>query len=141
MKTQNEKAPQYKCSWCGTMNHIVNQCRCDPNNLPTKVSTKLAPLSDIVATFKNLLAIASGALETPDEKKLRTSSDYDIVEYATELLPQVERIADDSEYIAQLETAIRDMLHDGFNACVFLPDSAIRARKIIETRHILSNNT
>lgn len=25
------------CPICGSRNHIVNQCRCDPNNLPTKV--------------------------------------------------------------------------------------------------------
>lgn len=27
----------YKCHRCGADNQIVNQCRCDPNNLPTKV--------------------------------------------------------------------------------------------------------
>ena len=27
----------YKCGTCGKENGIVNQCRCDPNNLPTKL--------------------------------------------------------------------------------------------------------
>ncbi|RLI52784.1 MAG: hypothetical protein DRO87_12650 [Candidatus Thorarchaeota archaeon] len=26
----------YKCSTCGAENKIVNQCCCDPNNLPTR---------------------------------------------------------------------------------------------------------
>lgn len=25
------------CPACGAANHIVNQCRCDPRNLPTRV--------------------------------------------------------------------------------------------------------
>jgi len=28
---------QYKCPTCGKQNHFVNQCGCDPNNLPTRV--------------------------------------------------------------------------------------------------------
>lgn len=27
-----------KCPTCGKDNRIVNECRCDPNNLPTRVS-------------------------------------------------------------------------------------------------------
>jgi hypothetical protein len=27
----------HKCAWCGQRNEIVNQCHCDPNNLPTRV--------------------------------------------------------------------------------------------------------
>ena len=33
-----DPAPAYlRCSRCGQQNHIVNECGCDPNNLPTKV--------------------------------------------------------------------------------------------------------
>jgi len=28
--------PGHKCPRCGRLNHIVNQCGCDPANLPTK---------------------------------------------------------------------------------------------------------
>jgi hypothetical protein len=28
--------PRHKCPRCGRLNHIVNQCGCDPANLPTK---------------------------------------------------------------------------------------------------------
>jgi len=30
-----------KCPTCGRMNRIVNECRCDPNNLPTTVPARL----------------------------------------------------------------------------------------------------
>lgn len=30
--------PYYKCSTCGAMNQIINECGCDPNNLPTRPS-------------------------------------------------------------------------------------------------------
>jgi hypothetical protein len=41
-----------KCSTCGKDNSIVNQCRCDPNNLPTPLSE-----ADI------LTALASGSTD------------------------------------------------------------------------------
>ena len=31
--------PNEKCSRCGRVNAIVNQCRCDPHNLPTGPAT------------------------------------------------------------------------------------------------------
>lgn len=35
-KPAREIALGGKCSTCGKVNQIVNQCRCDPNNLPTR---------------------------------------------------------------------------------------------------------
>jgi hypothetical protein len=37
----------HKCPTCGAENAIVNQCRCDPNNLPTRVPT----LEQVVRQF------------------------------------------------------------------------------------------
>lgn len=33
----------HKCPQCGADNAIVNQCGCDPNNLPTKVTRTTIP--------------------------------------------------------------------------------------------------
>lgn len=37
------KSRPYHCSCCGKDNEIVNQCGCDPNNMPTKVPTNIIP--------------------------------------------------------------------------------------------------
>lgn len=41
-----------KCPICGRQNRIVNQCRCDPNNLPTQ---PLADQSQFAESDKRLL--------------------------------------------------------------------------------------
>lgn len=38
---ESDAKPQHKCPTCGRMNFIVNQCGCDPSNLPTTVPTRL----------------------------------------------------------------------------------------------------
>lgn len=46
MKTTlpTETRPRHKCGTCGKTNRIVNECRCDPNNLPTKLpATEYGP--------------------------------------------------------------------------------------------------
>lgn len=50
---------QYKCPTCGKQNHFVNQCGCDPNNLPTRV----LPIMDDDDARKHDQKQASATLE------------------------------------------------------------------------------
>ena len=34
---------KYHCHTCGKDNNIVNQCGCDPNNMPTKIEKSQSP--------------------------------------------------------------------------------------------------
>jgi hypothetical protein len=46
----------YTCPTCGAANGIVNQCRCDPNNLPTRVWPDLQPVPRAFETFHAILS-------------------------------------------------------------------------------------
>lgn len=47
----------HKCGQCGAMNHIVNECRCDPNNLPTKLPPRPQLLNSVEESGINLLLL------------------------------------------------------------------------------------
>lgn len=60
--------PMTNCPKCGVANQIVNQCGCDPNNLPTKVPTSL--YEEIVAAGIRFDHHASD-LYIPDTERTR----------------------------------------------------------------------
>lgn len=52
IRSVTERMP-YTCSTCGAANKIVNQCGCDPNNLPTPVPPP-SPSNPATPTFEEL---------------------------------------------------------------------------------------
>lgn len=50
--------PQHECPQCGVMNWIVNQCRCDPNNLPTRVPDPGPEFGEGATRLELLMAVS-----------------------------------------------------------------------------------
>ena len=52
----------YKCPSCGNYNRIVNECRCDPNNLPTRI----AVIDEALETIRDLARTGTAPEALPE---------------------------------------------------------------------------
>ena len=71
-----KKGMIYHCHKCGADNKIVNQCGCDPNNLPTHPSAKKG-LTVSIFKYKGFKGCANGGLSDHyDNVTLLASPDF-----------------------------------------------------------------
>jgi len=91
--------PQHKCPHCGALNEIVNQCRCDPDNLPTRPFTP-GPYEHVLHHGRHALQageaiIARGYLVELDEDCPENDATFDLLSAAPEM---AEDLADVSRH-------------------------------------------
>lgn len=91
-----------QCGICGRMNHIVNECRCDPNNLPTplpKPGVKQQPVLKAFIGRSQASAIRSAMRGEEGDwfrakvRDLQTLIDSMPVSYQTEGQEMAEKVA------------------------------------------------
>ena len=69
----------YSCPRCGRANEIVNQCGCDPDNLPTRVPCRL-----VIRSLRDLTAECSCGRWTMSKPTFDRDTDEEIKTAANE---------------------------------------------------------
>jgi hypothetical protein len=97
-----------KCSRCGAENKIVNECRCDPNNLPIK----LPSYEELQELIRTLRPAYEGAMQWMDRNQALT---YRLIQCVETMMDAGEDNSLWAYHREQTRNAIAEILKDDMN--------------------------
>ena len=102
--------PHYlECPICGAQNKIKNACRCDPNNLPTKLKPSYEELDELIQTLRPAY---TGAMEWMNRNQALT---YRLIHCVETMMEAGEDNALWAYHRDETRKAIAEILKDDMN--------------------------